>query len=226
MITPEPTPPTVVSRRIALGALLAFSWEVSALAQTNAPGTRLAPPGQGAPTTGAGASAPEWPKVVKVGETTINVYLPQLDSWDGNRLEFHSAVSVQTGATAAAVFGVASFLADTQVDKGARQVTFDDLRIVRVQFPSAQDQEATFKKLLEQSIPPRVRTIELDRLEAALAMREAQAKGESKPLKNDPPRIVFSTTPAILVLIDGSPAYQPGLGHGVRAGGQHASSAS
>src|SRR5262245_40635236 len=40
-------------------------------------------------------------------------------------------------------------------------------------------------------------------------MHEAQAKGESKPLKNDPPRIVFSTIPAIMVLIDGSPAYRP-----------------
>ena len=41
-------------------------------------------------------------------------------------------------------------------------MTFDDLRVVRVRFPSAQAQEATFKKLLEQSIPLRVRTIELD----------------------------------------------------------------
>ena len=206
---PEARLPGLVSRRTALGALLAFSWEASALAQTAPPGKSPATLPPGAPATGAGASPPDWPKTVKVGETTLSAYLPQLDSWDGHRLEFHSAISVQTTATSPPVFGVASFVTDTQVDKGARQVTLDDLRIVRVRFPSAPDQEAAFKKLLEQSIPPQVRTIELDRLEAGLAMREAQTKGESKPLRNDPPRVVFSVTPAILVLIDGAPVYRP-----------------
>ena len=147
--------------------------------------------------------------MVKTGETTINFYLPQLDSWDGRRLEAHAAVSIQASAKAPPVFGVASVASDTQVDKGARQVTLENLRIERVRFPSAPSQEAAYKKLLEQYIPPKLRTIELDRLEAALAMREAQAKGESKPLKNDPPRIVFSTTPALLILIDGAPTYRP-----------------
>ena len=45
--------------------------------------------------------------------------------------------------------------------------------------------------------------------ETALSMSEQKEKGESKPLKNDPPKIVFSTTPAILILIDGAPAYRP-----------------
>ena len=166
-------------------------------------------PASGAPATGADASAPDWPRTVKSGDATIDVYLPQLDSWDGNRLEFHSAVGIQAAAGAPILFGVASFLTDTQVDKGARQVALDGLRVVRVSFPSARDQEAAFKKLLEQSIPAKVRTIELDRLETALAMREAQQKGESKPFRNDPPGIVFSTTPALLVQIDGSPRYRP-----------------
>jgi hypothetical protein len=198
-----------VSRRAALGTLIALAWEARALAQNAPGGASPAIPAPGAPAAGAAAGAPDWPRAVKAGNTTIEVYLPQLDSWDGNRLEAHSAVSIQTDANAPVIFGVAAFITDTQVDKGARQVTLDDLRIVRVHFPSARNQEAAFKKLLEQHIPQKIRTIELDRLETALAMREAQAKGEGKPLKNDPPRIVFSTTPAILVLIDGSPAYRP-----------------
>ena len=116
-------------------------------------------PVSNAPPMGAVAavpgSAPDWPRVVKTGETTINFYLPQLDSWDGRLLEAHAAVSIQPSAKAPPVFGVASVAADTQVDKGARQVTLENLRIEKVHFPSATSQEAAYQKLLQQQIPPR-----------------------------------------------------------------------
>src|SRR5262245_30745234 len=198
----------LISRRAALGGLIALAWEARAIAQTS-PGTGATPSAVDALAAMAPPSAPDWPKVAKTGDTTINFYLPQLDSWDGHRLEAHSAVSIQTSATTQPIFGVASLAADTQVDKGARQVTLENARIESVRFPSATNQEAAFKKLLEQSIRPKVRTLELDRLETALSMSKERAKGESKPLKNDPPQIVFSPVPAMLVPIDGAPVYRP-----------------
>jgi hypothetical protein len=199
-------PGTPIGRRAALTTLIGLPWAARALAQTSGAGA------PGAPAAAAGAPPGDWPRVIKANAATITVYLPQLDSWDGNRLDAHAAVSIQTAAQSPPVFGVVSVVTDTQVDKGARQVTLDGLRIVRVHFPSAVDKEAAFKRLLEQHIPTRVRTIELDRLEAALARGEARTKGESRPLRNDPPRIVFSSTPAILVLVDGSPRYRPVAG--------------
>jgi hypothetical protein len=104
---------TSVDRRTVLGGLLGLAWGAPALAQTA--GQPTPPGGPAAPAAGAG----DWPKTFKAGEQTINLYLPQLDSWDGHRLEAHAAVSVQASASAQPTFGVASFLADTQVDKGA-----------------------------------------------------------------------------------------------------------
>jgi hypothetical protein len=206
-------PANRISRRAAIGTLAMLAWEARALAQTPPGGTTPMAPATNAPPLGSVAavagSAPDWPRVIKSGETTIEFYLPQLDSWDGRRLEAHSAVSIQVSAKTPPVFGVAVYAADTQVDKGARQVTLENVRIEKVTFPSAKSQEAAYQKLLQQSIPPKVRTLELDRLETALSMSEQKEKGESKPLKNDPPKIVFSTTPAILVLIDGAPKYGP-----------------
>src|SRR5262249_3374219 len=149
-----------------------------------------APSGQ-APSSLTGAAGTqtttEWPKVIKAGAATISVYLPQLDSWDGSRLEAHSAISITPSDNDPPVVGVLVVIWDTQGDKGARPVTLDGLRIARVKFPSAPDKEAPYKKLLEQHVPKRVRTIELDRLEAALATAEAREKVEKKPLRNDPP---------------------------------------
>jgi hypothetical protein len=191
-----------IGRRTVLTALLGLAWGSRALAQT--PSLPPEPPGA--------AITPDWPKVVKAGDATITFYLPQFDSWDGHRLEAHAAVSIAPSASAQAVFGVASVVAETQVDKGARTVTIEGLKVSSVRFPSAADQEAAYRKLIEQHIPSRVRTMELDRLEAALAAVQARTRGEGKPLRNEPPRIVFSTTPALLVLIDGSPAYRPVTG--------------
>ena len=96
-------PPPPISRRTVLAALAVLAWDGRAVAQT--------PPGGASPTvpapTGAVASAPDWPKVVKTGETTIHFYLPQLDSWDGRRLDAHAAVSIQPSAKAQPLFGVA-----------------------------------------------------------------------------------------------------------------------
>jgi hypothetical protein len=194
---------TSIDRRAALTVLFGLAWGTHALAQ--APASPAAPAPGTAP---AGGPAPDWPKIVQANGATLSFYLPQIDDWDGHRLEAHAAVSVAPSAGAQPVFGVASVVAETQVDKGTRTVSIEGLRIVSVRFPSAPDQEGAYKKLLEQHIPNRVRKMELDRLEAALATVEARERGEKKPLRNDPPRIVFSTTPALLVLIDGAPAYR------------------
>ena len=53
------------------------------------------------------------------------------------------------------------------------------------------------------------RTISLERIEANLAITQADKKGEAVPLKNDPPKIIYRSTPAILVIIDGDPALRP-----------------
>src|SRR5262249_21535495 len=54
--------------------------------------------------------------------------------------------------------------------------------------------------------PREVAKISLDRVLSALAITEAQVTATApKEVKNDPPRVIFSTTPALLVLVDGKP---------------------
>ena len=217
----ESGPADRISRRAALGALAVLAWEARALAQT--------PPGGAAPAMPAGGGGRRGGRagLAARGE----------DGRDDDQLlpapARHAGMAACSRRTAPSASrrrrrprrSSASRLlaADTQVDKGARQVTLENLRIEKVHFPSATSQEAAYQKLLEQHVPPRVRTIELDRLETALSMREQQEKGESKPFKNDPPRILFSTIPAILILIDGEPELPAGAGRHLRARREHAS---
>src|SRR5262249_7112712 len=66
--------------------------------------------------------------------------------------------------------------------------------------------EDAYVRMIEKAVF-RETLIGLDRLEAALAIHEEALKGEAMPPRNSPPVIVFSAVPAILVFVDGPPAY-------------------
>jgi len=150
-----------------------------------------------------------WPRELKTSIGTVTIYQPQVDNWDGVQLEFRSAVSVKATADAPPVYGVLWGTTRTSVDKDARLVTLHDRRFTKVVFPSAADKEAVWKQALEQEVHPAVKEIALDRLAALLEVSAADRLASAVPVKNDPPRILFSTHPAILVYVDGAPVYQP-----------------
>src|SRR3546814_10423623 len=67
--------------------------------------------------------------------------------------------------------------------------------------------------------------VSLDRIQAALAIAEAQRGGAATPqaVKNDPPRVILSTTPAILVLVDGKPVLRQVEGSSLQRSEEHTS---
>jgi len=150
-----------------------------------------------------------WPREIDRGTEKISMYQPQVESWQGNEVHAYAALSVVNQKDKTTKYGTVSFTARTEVDKVNRQVTLDEFRIVGVQFPSMKDREAEFDKLLQEKVPTKAKVIALDRLQAALmASESADSAIKGLPVNNDPPEIIFSTKPAMLVLIDGPPKYR------------------
>lgn len=151
-----------------------------------------------------------WPRTFAAESLEFGVYQPQIDDFDGNRTHFHAAVSVaKAGAKEPPEFGVIWVSARANVDKAARVVVLDDIRIPRWNFPSRPDGGEAWAKALVSALPKRSKAIALDRIEADLAILAAEKKGETAPIRNDPPKIVFSSTPALLVFVDGAPVWKP-----------------
>ncbi len=150
-----------------------------------------------------------WPRTYQSGNLEFTVYQPQLDAWDGNRLDFHMAVSAGEKGSQSPAFGVVWMTARADVDKTRRLVYLDSMKIPRVNFPSASDGGAAYQKTLETFLPKKSKAIALDRIEADLAILAAENKGATVPIKNDPPRILFSREPAILLFVDGDPVFKP-----------------
>ena len=150
-----------------------------------------------------------WPREVVTSIGIATMYVPQVEAWDGVTLEFRAAVSLRGKSDAPPVYGVLWGKARTNVDKDARVVNLLDREFTKLVIPSAPDKQETWKQVLSKEVQPAVKTIALDRLAALLEVAAADKMAASVPVKNDPPKIVFSKQIAILAYVDGKPAYQP-----------------
>lgn len=163
----------------------------------------------GSLTANAESADPGWPRVFKQGGKQLTVYQPQVDYWHGyTNLHFRCAIAVK-GVSAQEKFGVAEVDALTIADQGARIVAIVPLKR-ELRFAGVQEPELTsLRQAAEQLNPPgHVTTLSLDRVIAYLdpAREPVQPAVE---LNLNPPQIVSSTTPAILLNFMGQPQLQP-----------------
>ena len=125
------------------------------------------------------------------------VYQPQVNKWDGNRIDFRAALAIKPTGAKDETFGVIFATARTQVDKVARTVVFEDMKISKIDFPTLPEPRRGVRApSCRRNSPPSVRTIALDRLQASLALAgvkpptvagaEQSAAGARQLLAGDP----------------------------------------
>ncbi|QXI18060.1 autotransporter [Pseudomonas hamedanensis] len=153
------------------------------------------------------ADEPTWPQVITSGTAKLTVYQPQLDSWDGYTLNGRAAVEA-TSADGQSTYGIVQFSAHTLVDKATRWVALDQYQVTKADFPADAAQADIWIAALQKDASNRKKTISLDQLEAAVSVLSAEHRADSAPLENTPPSILTSEVPALLVYIDGDPAYR------------------
>jgi hypothetical protein len=120
-----------------------------------------------------------------------------------------AAVSYRSTTSDKPTMGTVRLESDTQVSVADRLVRFQPLKITDANFASLQKdavREITTK--IEQAIPVDERVIALDRVLANLDKSQIVPKNV-EGIKADPPTIFFSTTPAVIMNIDGEPIWSP-----------------
>ena len=160
-------------------------------------------------TTAANAEEITWPQeLVADNGATVTIYQPQVESFSGNSLEGRAAVSVQlTTASDAPKFGAIWFKARLDTDRDTRTAVIRDVEVADVRFAEADDAQAQkLADLIESEVGNARFTMSVDQLLADLDAEMADAKGPA--LRHEPPKIMLSTEPALLVLIDGDPVFE------------------
>lgn len=161
-------------------------------------------------------SAP-WPHSYTIDGTSLTFYQPQLDSLDGNILKGRLAVSVKKGAVAdkkgkekdQLAYGVIWFSAQTSIDTVGRTAKLDHINIDKISFPTETANQDAYLALIHKALPQRQLVTNLDQLEASLAINHAEGQQAGVSVDNKPPQILFTFSPALLVLVDGEPVIKP-----------------
>jgi len=159
--------------------------------------------GANAPAAATALPADPWPRQFELAKASVLIYQPQINSWQGNKLDFRAAVAIRPAGGKEESFGVVFGTAQTQVDKVARTVVLQNMAITKSDFPLLPDRGAAYAAELGKRAATATRTISLDRMEEALAA--AGIKPPPIVVDNTPPQVFISQQPAILVPIDGAP---------------------
>ncbi len=146
-----------------------------------------------------------WPREVEGDKGRIVIYQPQVESYEGNRLESRAAVSVTPTGKTEPVFGAVWFAARLATDMDTHMATLESLEVTAAVFPDVeQAQIDELTAYLEREMPTWDVEISIDRLVASLETLEGGVH-DVAGLNHDPPELIFRKHPAVLVLIDGDP---------------------
>lgn len=158
----------------------------------------------------AAGGDPGWPRVFERNGKRLTVYQPQVDSWqEYARLQFRCAVAVRESAKSREKFGVAEVEAETLINYATRDVEARpvrrELRFADVSSKEARRLTAVVNELLPQN---QLTIVSLDRV---LAYLESDQPNKQKELavNLEPPKIFYSSNPAILLMFMGKPEFQP-----------------
>jgi hypothetical protein len=166
-------------------------------------------PAGAAPAEDDAPAPPPWPRIIKQNGAILKLYPPQIDSWVGDQLKGRAVVEAQAKADAPSVYGVVTVTARTLVDREERTVDLGDYKVEKAEFPTGGDAAKGWLKILQDDAAGLVRSVPLDRLESALASSQEQSKLKRAVLRNEPPTLVFSQKPSVMIRIDGPPSWKP-----------------
>jgi hypothetical protein len=202
------TQPAPASRCAATGAdrvrfagvflLLCLIGGLQGIAQTQKKPPKAAP--LNAVATDAG-----WPRIYSDGAATVAFHQPQVDDWkDFKVLSARLAVEIVPQKGAPKIMAAMHWEAQTDADLDSRTVVLGEIRITSFRVPGQSEAKTQeLQALVARAIPKRLDPVALDRLLAYLdptlvSSRQIATSTEAPP-------ILVSTSPAILVMIDGPP---------------------
>ncbi|AZG13255.1 carbohydrate-binding family V/XII [Cupriavidus pauculus] len=148
-----------------------------------------------------------WPRHFEAAGEQVELYQPEIEKWEGNRLSGRAAVAIGP-REGTPVYGVARFSALADIDKPSSLVQLSNIRIDSVDVPTRPQAADKLRQALIDRVAAPGLTVPLEELQASYAVSQQLARAARVPVKNDAPQILFATTPTLLAHVDGDPAWR------------------
>ena len=168
------------------------------------PATPMAAPKTPAPPKDAG-----WPRIYTDGKATLAVHQPQVDDWkDFSVLQARSAMEITPEPGAKKLIAAVHWEAKTDTSVAQRTVVAREVTVTRFMIPGVDEAKTNEMRALAKKLLPTNRdAVAIDRVLAYLDV--SKTIGRQVKISTEAPPILVSTTPAILVMIDGQPILGP-----------------
>lgn len=158
-----------------------------------------------------------WPKIITTPQgAVIKLYQWQPESYSGNTLQAKAAISVLESGKTDPVFGMAWLKATTNSNGSRVQVEQAQIENIKLPGETSDDKLDDYTNALEQYIGQGSVSFAQSDLQSSLDLNNQQTQ-LSQQINNTPPKVLYSNTPSILVLIDGAPKLQRNSEWGVDA---------
>src|SRR5580704_5565271 len=154
------------------------------------------------------AQDPGWPRTITKPGGKLILYQPQVDDWQNYQVVDGRMAFTVTPTGGQSHVGVVTVQMKSVVNMDDHTVLLSDPKVTSISFPSL-DPATTAKmdELMKTFLnPAATMTISLERLAASVKKSKAPPVA---PVKNDPPEIIISLRPAILLLVNGAATMAP-----------------
>ena len=150
-----------------------------------------------------GTDSVDFPRTISIAEGTVVFYTPQIDTWpDYASVAARLAVAVTPAGEEEATYGVVEFTADTDPNLEQRIVAVDNLNISVTTFDiDDPDRREQLDLIVRSTAKAKTHYVPLDVMLTYIAPDASVPSEEG--LSYEPPPIFYSSTPAVLLMVDG-----------------------
>jgi hypothetical protein len=153
----------------------------------------------------AGEPMALWPKSIDTPQGRCTVFQPQPAALDGDQLSARSALAIAPNDSTNVVFGIAQLQARAVQEPDGKQTTLSEFTLTQTTFaPANAAAMAGLADTLKPELAKVTWTMPSEELKAGLDAVERE-RATARGINTAPPRILYSSKPAVLIVLDGAP---------------------
>jgi hypothetical protein len=151
-----------------------------------------------------------WPRLLEHEKGTLKVYQPQIEKWEKGVMKYRMAFEVTLKKDPKPVYGALWVKANTDTDLDERLVRIRDIKVSNISIQlSDVEKVKKLEKFINDKLKGKEHIVSLDRVLADTAKDPEIMAVRKTKVNMDPPQIIVSHEPSVLLIVDGAPALQP-----------------